>query len=255
MIDDSLGAGGSIANGWCLDFTTTHTPDLGVGATHTPEPVEVNRLLTKTLTLSNTGATAATTVVLSDPLPASFKFVSLTLASGTAADSCSTPAMGSSGTVSCGWASFAASASASYHLVVRPKRTGSFDNTASVTQDPGDTTSANDSATDHITVSPNGRGCTIVGTSPADTLHGPSGHDVICGLGGDDHINGMGGNDTLYGQAGNDTLKDTSGTDKLLGGLGNDSMNTQDGSGGDVVNGGLGHNTCTVDATDTTKNC
>jgi uncharacterized repeat protein (TIGR01451 family) len=255
VIDDSLGTGGSIANGWCLDFTTGGTPDLGVSLSHTPEPVEVNTLDTSTLGLTNTGTGAATTVVLSLPLPASFTFVSLALASGTAADSCSTPAVGSSGTVSCSWATFAASASASYTLKVRPKQTGSFSPTASVTQDPGDTNSSNDSATDPTAVSPNGRGCTLVGTMGPDTLNGTPGHDVICGLGGDDHINGMGGDDTLYGQAGSDTLTDTSGTDHLFGGPGNDSMNTQDGSGGDVVNGGRGHNTCTVDATDTTKNC
>ncbi len=255
VIDDALGTGGSIANGWCLDFTTGGTPDLGVGVSHAPEPVEVNRLLTKTLTLSNTGTGAATTVVLADPLPASFTFVSLSLISGTAADSCTTPAVGSGGTVSCSWANVAASASATYQLVVRPKRAGSFDNMASVTQDPGDTNPSNDSHTDNITVSPNGRGCTFVGTSGPDTLNGTPGPDVICGLGGDDHIDGLGGSDTLYGLAGNDTLTDTSGTDHLLGGAGDDSMNTQDGSGGDVVNGGRGHNTCTVDPGDSAKKC
>ncbi|HEY7281678.1 MAG TPA: Ig-like domain repeat protein [Actinomycetota bacterium] len=255
VIDDSLGTGGSIANGWCLDFTTGGTPDLGVGLSHSPEPVEINTLLTDSLTLSNTGTGAATTVALSDPLPASFAFVSLNLTSGTAADSCSTPAVGSSGAVSCSWASFASSATATYDLVVRPKQTGSFDNTASVTQDPGDSNPSNDSHTDDVTVATNGRGCTIAGTSGPDTLDGTSGPDVICGLAGDDHIDGMGGDDTIYGLAGDDTLTDTSGTDRLLGGAGDDSMTTLDGSGGDVVNGGRGHNTCSVDPGDSAKKC
>ena len=157
--------------------------------------------------------------------------------------------------MSCNWATFAPGATVAITVVLRPKATGSFSPTATVTQDPGDSNSANDFDTDPTTVATNGRGCTLVGSMGPDTLNGTPGADVICALGGDDRVNGMGGSDSLYGQAGNDTLTDTSGTDKLLGGPGNDSMNTQDGSGGDTVNGGRGTNTCTTDALDNRKNC
>jgi uncharacterized repeat protein (TIGR01451 family) len=255
VIDDALGTGGSIAGGWCLDFTTGGTPDLVVTLTHTPEPVTVNEQLTQTITVTNSGTGAATNAHLSEALPASWTFVSLANTAGTPADSCSTPAVGASGTVSCDWASFAGGASSTYQVVVRPKQTGSFTPSAAVSMDEVDPTPSDNSAEDPTTVSPNGRGCTITGTMGPDTLNGTAGPDVICGLGGADQINGMGGADTLYGQAGGDTLTDTSGIDKLLGGPANDSLNTQDGAGGDTVNGNRGVNTCTTDLGDTALHC
>jgi uncharacterized repeat protein (TIGR01451 family) len=255
VIDDALGTGGSIANGWCLEFTTGGTPDLAVSLTHTPEPVEINTQLTQAITVTNSGTGAATNAHVEEPLPASWTFVSLTNTGGTAADSCSTPAVGTSGTVSCDWASFAGDASSTYQLVLRPKLTGMFTPSAAVTMDEVDPTPSDDSAEDPTTVAPNGRGCTITGTMGPDTLNGTAGPDVICGLGGADQINGMGGADTLYGQAGGDSLSDTAGIDKLLGGPANDSLNTLDGAGGDVVNGARGVDTCTVDPGDTALHC
>ncbi len=58
-------------------------------------------------------------------------------------------------------------------------------------------------------------GCTITGTSGADTLTGTAGNDVICGLGGNDTLTGGGGNDTLYPGTGNDTADGGLGTDTV----------------------------------------
>ena len=255
VIDDALGTGGSIGGGWCLDFTTGGTPDLAVSLTHTPEPVTINEQLTQTITVTNSGTGAATNAHVEEPLPASWTFVSLANTGGAAADSCSTPAVGTSGTVSCDWASFAGGASSTYQVVVRPKQSGTFNPTASVSMDEVDPTPTDDDSTDPTTVAPNGRGCTITGTMGPDTLNGTGGSDVICGLGGADQINGMGGADTLLGQAGGDTITDTAGIDKLLGGPANDSLNSQDGAGGDTVNGNRGVNTCTTDPGDTALHC
>jgi uncharacterized repeat protein (TIGR01451 family) len=255
VVDDSIGTGGSIANGWCLDFTTGGTPDLAVSLSHSPEPVTINEQLTQTITVTNNGTGAAHNAHLSETLPASWTFVSLTNTGGTAADSCTTPVAGASGTVSCDWASFAGGGTSTYQLVVRPKQTGSFTPTAAVSMDEVDPTPADNSDGDPTTVSTNGRGCTLVGTMGPDTLNGTAGPDVICGLGGADQENGMGGADVLYGQAGGDTLTDTAGIDRLMGGPANDSLNSQDGAGGDTVNGGRGVNTCSTDPGDIRKNC
>ena len=106
----------------------------------------------------------------------------------------------------------------------------------------------------------------IGGGNGADYLYGEAGNDTNYGetlLGsllylfdnGADHIYGGSGNDDLDGQNGNDVIVDTDGTDTMSGGLGNDSVNVQDGLGGDTANGGLGSDTCTADAGDTTTGC
>ena len=99
-------------------------------------------------------------------------------------------------------------------------------------------------------------GCTIVGTSRAETLRGTPGDDVICGLGGGDILSGGGGNDILVGGdgadalfggagddliaggAGADVLYGDGGIDELWGGAGDDEL--YGGSGGDSIWGGAG---------------
>ena len=92
------------------------------------------------------------------------------------------------------------------------------------------------------------QGCTITGTSGADTLRGTSGNDVICGLGGNDVLYGLGGNDVLIGGTGNDTLYGGDGNDALDGRSGNDTLDggagvdgLLGGSGDDVLTGGAGN--------------
>lgn len=69
---------------------------LSVNVSATPDPVIENGNLTYTITVSAVGT--ANNVAVSDPLPAGLTFVSLSASAGW---SCTTPAIGGSGTVSC----------------------------------------------------------------------------------------------------------------------------------------------------------
>jgi uncharacterized repeat protein (TIGR01451 family)/uncharacterized repeat protein (TIGR02543 family) len=70
--------------------------------------------VTYTVTLTNFGPDDATSVVLTDPIPAGMTFVSATAASGF---TCTTPAVGTGGVVSCSAATLAAGATPSFTFV------------------------------------------------------------------------------------------------------------------------------------------
>ena len=72
--------------------------DLSVTKVDTPDPVVAGSNLTYTITVTNAGPSNATSAALSDTLPAGTTFVSLPTPGGW---SCTTPAVGASGTVSC----------------------------------------------------------------------------------------------------------------------------------------------------------
>ena len=76
---------------------------VAIAATASPEPVTPGGALAWTVTLTNSGPSAATNVTWSDALPAGTTFTSLNPAAGW---SCTTPAAGTIGTVSCSLASF-----------------------------------------------------------------------------------------------------------------------------------------------------
>jgi uncharacterized repeat protein (TIGR01451 family) len=122
--------------------------DLAVTKSAGPNPVEAGTNLTYTLSVSDLSATAANTVVLSDPLPAHTTFVSLVSAGGWA---CTTPAVGAGGTITCNRASLTgADGSQSFTLVVRvdlqtPAAT-SIGNTAKVSSATPDPSAPNNEA-------------------------------------------------------------------------------------------------------------
>jgi|CXWL01.1.fsa_nt_gi uncharacterized repeat protein (TIGR01451 family) len=78
--------------------------DLAVTNVDTPDPVSPGSNLTYTITLANAGPSNAAAATLTDTLPAGTTFVSLASPGGW---SCSTPAVGAGGTVSCSNAAFA----------------------------------------------------------------------------------------------------------------------------------------------------
>ncbi len=78
--------------------------DLAVAKVDSPDPVTAGTNLTYTITVTNSGPDPADTVSLSDTLPAGTTFVSLASPGGW---SCTTPAVGAGGAVSCSLASFA----------------------------------------------------------------------------------------------------------------------------------------------------
>jgi uncharacterized repeat protein (TIGR01451 family) len=96
---------------------TVISPAVAIGLTKTdaPDPVLAGEELTYTLTAANNTGADLEEALLSDPLPAGTTFVSLTAPAGW---SCTQPAVGSGGTVSCSAAPFVPGAAA-FTLVVK----------------------------------------------------------------------------------------------------------------------------------------
>jgi uncharacterized protein len=121
--------------------------DLSLTMTDSPDPVTAGSNLTYTITATNNGPDAASNATWTDTLPASMTFVSLTSASGW---SCTTPAVGSNGTVSCSEPNFAVGTAAFTLIVAVSASTQGgtvVSNNASITSDTGDTDHSNDGAT------------------------------------------------------------------------------------------------------------
>jgi uncharacterized repeat protein (TIGR01451 family) len=98
--------------------TTTVSAVTGLGIAKTDngnDPVVAGTNLTYTITVSNSGPSNAANVGFSDPLPADTTFVSLASPGGW---SCTTPAVGANGTVSCSIASLPVTAGVDFTLVV-----------------------------------------------------------------------------------------------------------------------------------------
>jgi len=91
-----------VAGASCL--TAQALADLSVTKDDAPDPVTAGFSLVYTITLTNEGPSDAASVTLSDPLPAGTTFQSLSQPAGW---SCTTPAVGAGGTVSCSLATFA----------------------------------------------------------------------------------------------------------------------------------------------------
>jgi uncharacterized repeat protein (TIGR01451 family) len=123
-----------------------------------------------TLTVANAGPDAALNVQLSDPLPASTTFVSLTQDTGPLAG-CSTPVVGGTGTVTCSWATLASGASAQFTLTIKAGNTASITNTASVTTNSSDTNPGNNNSTASTTVTPSAD-VAVTKTGPASVTAG-----------------------------------------------------------------------------------
>ena len=127
--------------------------DLAVTLTDSPDPVTAGANLTYTVTVNNAGPGAAISAQWNDTLPAGTTFVSLNTVAGW---SCTTPAVGSAGTVTCNMASVPAASSAGFSLVVTvapatPSGTV-LTNTVTVSSATSDPTPGSNSATTTTTV-------------------------------------------------------------------------------------------------------
>ncbi|UQW99489.1 calcium-binding protein [Streptomyces sp. RerS4] len=232
--------------------------DLSVTKTGTGT-LSIGDRATYTVTVSNsaTSTATATGVTLSDTL--SGAGVSLTSAAASQG-TCTTTATGAT----CALGSLAPGASATVTVTAEPRATGTVTNTATASAGQQDPTTPNNTATWTTSVN-NARGCTIIGTSGADTLNGGYVTDVICALGGNDTVRASYGNDTVHGGFGNDnidggfgddTLNGGPGNDTLIGYYGNDRLTTTDGvAGNDTANGGAGTDACTTDPGDIRISC
>ncbi len=144
--------------------------DLAVTKVDTPDPVTAGANLTYTLTVTNNGPDAAATASVSDTLPAGTTFVSLPAVAGW---SCTTPAVGAGGTVTCTNPSFAVG-SAVFTLTVNVSAStvsGTvLSNTATVTSATGDGTPGNNSATVTTTVGAGSADVQVTKTDGVDPI-------------------------------------------------------------------------------------
>jgi uncharacterized repeat protein (TIGR01451 family) len=130
-----------------LSGTGVAVADLGISIGASPNPIKTGKkaALTYTVTLKNAGPDQASGIVISDPLPSFAQFQSLTLPAGV---TCTTPAVGASGTVVCNLATLNAGASVQFKIlvnVVAPKK-GTITNTVTVTSQSVDPDLANNQA-------------------------------------------------------------------------------------------------------------
>jgi uncharacterized protein len=136
-----------------FDVSGFATADIAITKTDSPDPVNAGGNLTYTVTLTNNGPDPAATANWSDTLPAGTSFVSLPAVAGW---SCTTPAVGAGGTVSCSNPS-AAVGSAVFTLVVQVDAAVAagtvLSNTATATSTTSDPSPGNNSATATTTVS------------------------------------------------------------------------------------------------------
>jgi uncharacterized repeat protein (TIGR01451 family) len=119
--------------------------DLELMKTTTSSTAAPGANVTYSITLTNNGPDAAANVVVTDALQAELLFQSITEPAGF---DCTTPAVGTNGTITCTAVSMAANTTAVFTLVVKlaQNAAGPIDNTASATSDTADGNSGNDAA-------------------------------------------------------------------------------------------------------------
>lgn len=112
-----------------------------------PSPVIQDQDVTYTIVVNNAGPSTATSVTMTDNIPAGTTFVSLGQ-SGAVSFNCTTPPAGGTGPVTCSAASFPAGSTTTFTLIVHTgPATTAVTNTASVSSATSDPNPANNSAT------------------------------------------------------------------------------------------------------------
>jgi uncharacterized repeat protein (TIGR01451 family) len=243
-------------------------PDLELEKADSPDPVQVDALLTYTITVDEIGGNPTTGVTVTDTLPKKVKFTSAEASQGT----CDRQGR----KVTCELGAVAGNGSATVTIRVRPQKAGQISNTATVELNEVDFNNANntDTETTKVTEGPScgGKPATIVGTAGDDVITGTEQRDVISALGGNDQVNSLGGKDVICGKSGKDKLKGKADGDLIKGGGGRDTGKggggddeikggpkrdrLRGGSGDDLLAGGGGNDSCRGGSgTDTLKSC
>jgi uncharacterized repeat protein (TIGR01451 family)/uncharacterized delta-60 repeat protein len=134
VIDDMPGGFGAISNGWVLNLATAGVvpaaADVGLAMTASAATVVATSNLTYTLALTNYGPSAATSIVVTDALPAGMVYVSSSPSVGSVSNS--------AGLITWTIPSLAKDAVASLALVVQANSTGTITNAAAVTSGTAD---------------------------------------------------------------------------------------------------------------------
>ena len=124
--------------------------DLAVAQADSPDPATARGQVTYTVTVTNNGPGAATSVRLTDRLP-DVSFVSATPSQG----ACVRAGKGNrDGTLTCDLGTIAPGASATVSVVVSPSKAGTITNVASVRGAEPDGDQANNTSTESTTVLP-----------------------------------------------------------------------------------------------------
>jgi uncharacterized repeat protein (TIGR01451 family) len=126
--------------------------DLAITKSASPNPVLSGNRLTYTLTVSNNGPQDATGITVTDPLPNSAHFNSVTSSQGTCVRSTTTNPLPKAGTVTCSLGNLANGASARITIIVTPTTPGTLTNTARVGGNETDPNPGNNNATATTTV-------------------------------------------------------------------------------------------------------
>jgi uncharacterized delta-60 repeat protein/uncharacterized repeat protein (TIGR01451 family) len=149
LIDDTPGNIGAISNGWVLNLTTAGvvpaTADVGLAMTASAATVVATSNLTYTLTLTNFGPSTASSIVVTDALPAGMVYVSSSPSLGTVSSS--------AGLITWTIPSLAKDAAASLALVVQANSTGTITNVAAVTTGTADLNPDDNTASAVVVVS------------------------------------------------------------------------------------------------------
>ena len=132
--------------------TVATSADVAITKTDSPDPVDAGTNLTYTITVTNNGPSNAANASWTDTLPAGTTFVSLSSPGGW---SCTTPAVGANGTVTCSIASLGV-VNAGFTLVANVDSSTAagtvLSNTANVSSTTFDPTIGNEGATETTTV-------------------------------------------------------------------------------------------------------
>jgi len=152
--------------------------DLSVTKSDAPDPVATGGTLTYTEVVSSAGPNTASNVQLSDATPANTKFQSIVSPGGWG---CTTPAVGSTGAITCTKSSLASGANGTFSIRVKVNYcigSGSIaSGAASVSSDTMDTTLANNSSGTTTTVTDSGacddgNACTVQDTCSGSACSG-----------------------------------------------------------------------------------
>ncbi|HYC91065.1 MAG TPA: IPTL-CTERM sorting domain-containing protein [Thermoanaerobaculia bacterium] len=152
------------------------TADLSITKTTTTTTAPAGSVITWTITLTNNGPDAATSPVMTDTLPASLLFRSITTPAGF---TCTTPAFRTSGTITCSAATLANGASATFTLVteVAAGTSGTITNNATATSATTDSNGGNSTVTTGpVAIVPSNADLTITKTTPTTSI--PAGGNI-----------------------------------------------------------------------------